>query len=376
MACEDLILSQSINDACSPVMGRYKEVGYIYDYNDIIRNETTIVDGKVTLSLTNGAVGVRVYDRSFNPFTGVTRESEENDRYVVFHDKAVIPLFVNSQINSKIVNIFGKKGIVLVLEHLRTGDNNDARYPVFGIRSGLMAQSSLYESSGIVANEVTLVDMNTGYPAYFLQPVTDGFLEKKLLALAGEEYLYLSGSSVKAGDTIAYGVLPNGSKIWVRYPDNTSQEFPSAFSQVWSGASGTIEVLVPKGVNTKLETTSSGTVGIVSSNVTGELRIAGGSVSKIYAPKASTLIASGRPSLRVVSCPNVQMLNLQGNAIPAQSFAKMILEMYEKGLQDGSVLADGGTNPTLAQITAASAAAGAAITDMTTIRGWTITLNA
>ena len=374
MSCEDLILAEDVNTLCADLLGKYKESGFVYDYNDIDRDSTIVDDGKVKLSLKNGATGIRVYDRSFNPFSGVTRTSEENDRYVVYHDQAILPLFVNNQINAKLLNVLGLKKIVIVLEHMKTGTSDEGKYPIFGLMGGLLENSSA--RTDIVAAEVTMMDMNTGYPALFLSIDGSSFLESYLPAtLAENGASYVNGGYVEAGDTIAYGITgATGLNAKICLPDGTVQSTGSGYSAVWSGDAGNVRIVL----NDKVQYINSTGTGndIFSSNFAGEVEIiAPTDIKRIHVPNASSLVANGMTGLISLICDNATVIDLSGGALSTKVVAEMITGVYNSGNINGDLDLSGGTNPTYAQLNAAYPDAAALLTALDNARGWAITLN-
>lgn len=372
MSCEDLILAEDVNTLCADLLGKYKESGFVYDYNDIDKDSTVVEDGKVKLSLKNGAIGIRVYDRSFNPFSGVTRTSEENDRYVVYHDQAILPLFVNNQINAKLLNVLGLKRIVIVLEHMKTGTSDEGKYPIFGLMGGLLENSSA--RTDIVAAEVTLMDMNTGYPALFLSIDDDAFLESYLPAtLAENGTSYVNGGYVETGDTIAYGITgTTGLSATICLPDGTTVSTP--YSAVWAGDAGPVRIFMNDKVQ-YVNSTGSGNE-IFSSNFDGEVEIiAPVNIKRIHVPNATSLIAVGMTSLVSLICDNATVIDLSGGALSTRVVAEMITGVYASGNIDGDLDLSGGTNPTYAQLNAAYPEAAALLTALDNVRGWAVTLN-
>ena len=371
MSCEDLILAEDVNTLCSEITGKYKESGFVYNYNDIDKDSTIIKDGKVKLSLKNGATGIRIYDRSFNPFSGVTRISEQNDRYVVFHDQAIIPLFVNNQINAKMLNVLGVKRIVIVLENVKTGVNDEGKYPVFGLIGGLLENSSA--RTEIVASEVTLMDMNTTYPALFISIDDDDFVDSYLLATIAESGLtYVNGGKVTNGDTIAYGITGLGASGIVCLPDGTTNALP--YSSIWSGDDGNVRIFL----NDKVEYINSTGDGndIFSSNFGGEVEIiAPTDLRYLHVPNATSLIALGMTSLLSLDCSNATSIDLSGGALTTKVVAEMITGIYNSGNINGDLDLSGGTNPTYAQLNAAYPEAATMLTALDNVRGWAVTLN-
>ena len=373
MSCEDLILAEDVNTLCSEITGKYKEYGFAYSYNDIDKDSTVIEDGKVRFALKNGAVGVRVYDRSYNPFSGVTRITEQNDRYVVFHDQAILPLFVNNQINAKILNVLGSKRIVLVLEQEKTGASDEGKYPIFGLSGGLFETASA--RTDIVAAEVTLMDMNTGYPALFLSIDANNFTHSYLSGMTGEDGVsYINGGIVNTGDTIFYSILGSaGASATICLPDGTTQTTTTFYSVVWAGEPGIVRVLL----NDKVESLVNENTGneIISSNFDGAVEIdASATIRRIHFPNASELSATGMTSIISVLCGNATIINLSDGALSTSVIFNIISDLLKTGKEDGLLYVGGGTSATYDQLIEDYPGAAAIATALSS-NGWAITFN-
>ena len=366
MACEDLNID--INTACSEVTGDYEHVGWVFPYDNVVRSSVAITDCKATFHL-NGTSGFKVYDKSLQPFAG-TQPLSEAGRYVVFHDQAVIPLFVNNQINAKIANYLGTKRIVLMLENQKTGTNGDARYPIFGLIGGLKFQSSTQEVTGDVAHDVTLQDMRTGYPALFFYDTSDDWTTKMRMALVEEEdYYYADGMTISNGELLEIAeTTPESLALFIKLPDNSVVNGGDSYSDEWTGDDGNVKIVFTELGNSGV-TFGVGISGNLSTNIPYPIVMSGAGFVKVWANESSSVTASQCVLLAEIHCKNAEYVDVQlCTSLTAYAVAQMILEIYAVGKDDGTLE----LNKTYAQINAVSTAAGAALTDMINNKGWTV----
>lgn len=372
MSCEDLILTSDINDACSPVMGDYEHVGYVFDHDSVIESSITVADMKATFHL-DGSNGFKVYDRSFNPFAGCQPIQEVNERYVVFIDQAIIPLFVNNQINAQIVNYLSKKRIVLMLENIRTGTSGDARYPIFGLIGGMKFNASTHDISGLVAHDVTLQDKNTGYPALFYYDVSDDWTTKMKKALvAADEHYYADGMIAVNGNTIEVEDITVGSNagIFIKFPDDTVINAGHVHSSEWTGIDGKLKMVFEKIGNTGI-VFDSNTGGNLATNIPAPIIIDAKPFVKVWANETTSISAVACNNLTEIHCKKAVYINVTGcTALSVASLAQMILEVYAQGNHNGTMI----LHESYVDINAVSPTAAAALTDMDNNRGWTLSL--
>lgn len=372
MSCEDLILTSDINDACSPVMGDYEHVGYVFDHDSVIESSIKVADMKATFHL-DGSNGFKVYDRSFNPFAGCQPIQEVNERYVVFIDQAIIPLFVNNQINAQIVNYLSKKRIVLMLENIRTGISGDARYPIFGLIGGMRFNASTHDISGLVAHDVTLQDKNTGYPALFFYDVSDDWTTKMRKALvADDEHYYADGMIAVNGNTIEVEdiTFDSPANIFIKFPDNTVINAGHVHSSEWTGIDGELKMVFEKIGNTGI-VFDSNTGGNLATNIPAPIIIDAKPFVKVWANETTSISAVACNDLTEIHCKKAVNIDVTGcTALSVANLAQMILEVYAEGKINGTMI----LYESYVNINAVSPAAAAALTDMDNNRGWTISL--
>ena len=372
MSCEDLVLTTDINDSCSSVMGDYAHVGYVFDHDNVIESSIAVDRMKATFYL-NGTNAFKVYDRSFNPFTGCQPIQEVNERYVVFIDQAVIPLFVNNQINAQLMNYLSKKRIVLMLENIRTGLSGDARYPIFGLIGGLRFNASTNDISALIAHDVTLQDKNTGYPALFFYDVSDDWTIKLRKALVAEDsYYYADGVTISDGDT--FGVkddtVNSNADIYIKFPDDSIVDAGHNYSGEWSGVDGGVKMVFTGLGNTGV--TFSGTqAGHLATNIAKPITIDGMGYAKVWANETSSISADGNTALIELHCKKATNVDTTGcTSFGIAKLSEMILEIYAEGKLNGTIK----LHEPYVDIFAYSSAAAAALTDMDNNRGWTVIL--
>lgn len=372
MSCEDLVLTTDINDACSSVMGDYEHVGYIFDHDNVIESSIAVDGMKATFHL-NGTNGFKVYDRSFNPFAGCQPIQEVNERYVVFIDQAIIPLFVNNQINAQIANYLSKKRIVLMLENIRTGLSGDARYPIFGLIGGLKYNASTHDISALVAHDVTLQDKNTGYPALFFYDVSDDWTTKMRKALvADESYYYADGITVPNGTVIGVEdtTINSPADIFIKFPDDTVTNVGHAHAAEWTGIDGNVK-MVFTGLGATGVAFSGQQAGNLATNIPKPVNIDGVPFVKVWANETTSISAVSCTALTEIHCKKAVDVDVTGcTALSVASLAQMILEVYAEGKINGTMI----LHESYVDINAVSPAAAAALTDMDNNRGWTISL--
>lgn len=372
MSCEDLVLTTDINDSCSSVMGDYAHVGYVFDHDNVIESSIAVDGMKATFYL-NGTNAFKVYDRSFNPFTGCQPIQEVNERYVVFIDQAVIPLFVNNQINAQLMNYLSKKRIVLMLENIRTGLSGDARYPIFGLIGGLKYNASTHDISALVAHDVTLQDKNTGYPALFFYDVSDDWTIKLRKALVAEDsYYYADGITISDGDT--FGVkddtVNSNADIYIKFPDDSIVDAGHDYSGEWSGVDGGVK-MVFTGLGATGVAFSGQQAGNLATNIPKPINIDGVPFVKVWANETTSISAVSCTALTEIHCKKAVNIDVTGcTALSVASLAKMILEVYAEGKINGTMI----LHESYVDINVVSPAAAAALTDMDNNRGWTISL--
>lgn len=176
MPCLKLALEE-INPDCQSAVKGFEKIGWMIPWSYIDHVNKTFVGSQAVFQLVLGKVAYPIYERSLNPFKGTKTEgkNEVAGYYPNWAETVVFPLLTNDPANANLVKAMSneEERFVFILEQIDKGIEDNARYPIFGLRNGLTLKGSVNDASTGIAWLATFEGLNLPDAALFLGAPND-----------------------------------------------------------------------------------------------------------------------------------------------------------------------------------------------------------
>ena len=176
MACLALALEE-INANCQSAVKGFEKIGWMIPWSYIDHVNKTFVGSQAVFNLLPGKAAYPIYERSLNPFKGTKTEgkNEAAGYYPNWTETVVFPILTNDPANSDLVKAMSneEERFVFILEQIDKGTEDNARYPIFGLRNGLTLKGSVNDASTGIAWLATFEGLNLPDAALFLGAPND-----------------------------------------------------------------------------------------------------------------------------------------------------------------------------------------------------------
>lgn len=176
MPCLELALEE-INANCQSAVKGFEKIGWMIPWSYIDHVAKTFVGSQAVFELLGDKVAYPIYERSLNPFKGTKTEgkNEAAGYYPNWTETVVFPLLTNDPANADLVKAMSneEERFVFILEQIDKGIEDNARYPVFGLRNGLTLKGSVNDASTGIAWLATFEGLNLPDAALFLGAPND-----------------------------------------------------------------------------------------------------------------------------------------------------------------------------------------------------------
>lgn len=171
MACFDFV-PEEINPDCQSAVKGFEKIGWMIPWSHIDHVNKTFVGSQCVFDLLADKNSYPIYERSLNPFKGTKIEgkNEPAGYYPNWTETVVFPILTNDPANADLVKAMSneEERFVFILEQIDKGTEDNARYPVFGLRNGLTLKGSVNDSSTGIAWLATFEGLNLPDAALFL----------------------------------------------------------------------------------------------------------------------------------------------------------------------------------------------------------------
>jgi hypothetical protein len=165
------LLNSNINSCDTKTHKGFKRRGWFTMHSNIDQS-TVVFDGcKVDFDLVSGATWHNIFDDSINPFAGSGGmvEVSSNHGYKFFNPTVKFPLKRFAPESAQIIKAMTtNNGIVVILEQEETGTDNDSKWAVFGLQSGLFPTTPIFEMANDSVWEIELMETRADYANLFL----------------------------------------------------------------------------------------------------------------------------------------------------------------------------------------------------------------
>lgn len=176
MPCLELALEE-INANCQSAVKGFEKIGWMIPWSYIDHVSKTFVGSQAVFELLNGNLAIPIYERSLNPFKGTKTEgkNEPAGYYPNWTETVVFPILTNDPANANLVKVMSneEERFVFILEQIYKGTEDNARYPIFGLRNGLTLKGSVNDASTGIAWLATFEGLNLPDAALFLGAPND-----------------------------------------------------------------------------------------------------------------------------------------------------------------------------------------------------------
>jgi len=171
MACFNFEL-EAINPDCQSAVKGFEKIGWMIPWSYIDHVNKTFVGSQTVFELLADKVAYPIYERSLNPFKGTKTDgkNEATGYYPNWTETVIFPIITNSPENANLVKAMSDETerFVFILEQIEKGTEDNARYPIFGLRNGLTLKGSVNDASTGIAWLATFEGLNLPDSALFL----------------------------------------------------------------------------------------------------------------------------------------------------------------------------------------------------------------
>lgn len=362
----------NINNACPlPVQG-FAKIGQMIPWSHIDHSSKVFNGSQCTFDLLPFKVPYPIYERSINPFKG-TKIDGKNDAagyYPNWTELVVFPILAHDPANSDLVKAMSDptERFVFILEQINKGTNDGARYPVFGLRTGLTIVGSVNDASTGIAWLASFTAPFLVDSGLFLGAPLDSSanIASKYLAITG--YELIPGMTINIGDTIAITVDSDKVAKVKESAGTVVTSTSGAISTTSADANGAIILQVPK-VTTVFNIDGSDFIGVLNTKQDNLSAVGCTSLTGIIADEALSITATGNTALVSISAKEATTILAGGCALTNTAIAALLAQLVFTSKLSGTLTLTGGTNASQATWTAQ------AVADKETLvaRGWTIT---
>jgi hypothetical protein len=281
------LLNSNINSCDTKTHKGFKRRGWFTMHSNIDQS-TVVYDGcKVDFDLVSGATWHNIFDDSVTPFAGSGGkvEASANHGYKFFNPTVKFPLKRFAPESAQIIKAMTtNNGIVVILEQEETGTDNDSKWAVFGLQSGLFPTTPVFEMANDSVWEVELMETRADYAnLFFAYPdyiFDDGVNE----AIRGLRIDTDGAINIEVdSDKTCYCLCPDRSVI-------TSTD--GKIETTWVGAPGNVVLLIPIDT-TQLLLVDSGFAGTLTCNRDWAYAFDGSLISMANLPNAKSITAVG-----------------------------------------------------------------------------------
>ena len=175
MPCLELALEE-INANCQSAVKGFEKIGWMIPWSYIDHVNKIFVGSQTVFGLVDG-MAIPIYERSLNPFKGTKTEgkNEAAGYYPNWTETVVFPILTNDPANANLVKAMSneEERFVFILEQIDKGTEDNARYPIFGLRNGLTLKGSVNDASTGIAWLATFEGLNLPDAALFLGAPND-----------------------------------------------------------------------------------------------------------------------------------------------------------------------------------------------------------
>jgi len=176
MPCLELALEE-INPDCQSAVKGFEKIGWMIPWSYIDHVNKTFVGSQGVFDLLADKNSYPIYERSLNPFKGTKTEgkNEPAGYYPNWTETVVFPILTNDPANADLVKAMSneEERFVFILEQIDKGTEDNARYPIFGLRNGLTLKGSVNDASTGIAWLATFEGLNLPDAALFLGAPND-----------------------------------------------------------------------------------------------------------------------------------------------------------------------------------------------------------
>ncbi len=196
--CVYQVLKDVLYNCTKPVSKGLRNIGYIYNYDDIdwdkVTYDETTPNIITALPMKEGKKGYKIAIPGKTPFTGTTTSMTEGTyRNNFTKSVAVVILDAGPDVSHSIIDPMANGKFLVVLENQYQGTDKKNTFQVFGVEQGLSAsaiESDKYADDAQGGTSVTLQETDAPTFAYYLFETdiaaTREMLESTLTVSPGE----------------------------------------------------------------------------------------------------------------------------------------------------------------------------------------------
>jgi hypothetical protein len=231
---------------CSPIaIGDFKQVGVLFPRSNIDFN-SVIYDGcKVKFKLKAPGGGLKVYDRSMTPFDGTTT-TEEVNRFKIYTDLVVFPLFKRNPESAEILNALSNTNErwVFIAENEKVNASGDNRFVIKGFTAGITLKTDVQDRTNYAAWKIELEQKNSTFPELYLFDTDDAttisFVDNMV------SYEWITGLTIDNRGAIKLTV-DSDKNCYIVAPDKSViTSTNGAINTTWTGYAGNVKLIIPK----------------------------------------------------------------------------------------------------------------------------------